>query len=73
MENAQWLEVLHPFTSAKDLILGRDLILLVAHGLESLGGKGKEMFPALQVLFYWPEPSKPFKKVIAHFSSPVAL
>jgi hypothetical protein len=63
MGNAQWLEVLHPFTSAKDLILSRDLIPLVAPALEDLWGNGKEVLPALQNLFLsWPEPSNPSRK-----------
>jgi hypothetical protein len=70
-ENAQWLEVLHPFTSVKDLILAWALVPVVAPALEDLAGEGvTEVLPLLQNLFLQlPQPSEPDKKAIGKFIS----
>jgi len=52
IENSQWLELLHPFSSVKHLILGSTLAQLVAPALQELtGGRVTEVLPALQNLF----------------------
>jgi hypothetical protein len=68
-ESSLWLEVLHPFASVKDLVLGRDLIELVAPALEDLAGERvTEVLPALQNLFVESrQPSEPVKKAIGKF------
>jgi hypothetical protein len=71
MENAQWLEALHPFTSVKDLVLGRDLIEVVAPALEDLvGERVTEVLPALKNLFVESrQRSEPVKKAMGRFIS----
>jgi len=70
-ENADWLEVLHPFTSVKDLVLSWRSVLLVAPALEDLaGGRVTEVLPALQNLFVESrQPPEPIKKAIGKFIS----
>ena len=52
IENAQWLEILRPFTSVKHLILCGELVRLVAPVLGELNGERvAEVLPALQNLF----------------------
>ena len=52
IENAQWLELLRPFTSAKDLVLSGQLVSLVAPALgELIGERVTEVLPALQTIF----------------------
>ena len=67
VENAQWLELLHPFTSIKDLLLdGRS----IPHGaLEQLARERvTEAVPALQNLFSeGSQLSKPVKNAIGKF------
>jgi hypothetical protein len=69
VENAQWVELLHPFTSIKDLLLGDDSIQHVAPALEQLSGEMViETLPALQnLLLEGPQPSEPVKKAIGKF------
>jgi hypothetical protein len=51
-DNAQWLEVLHPFTSVKSLVLGWGLLDVIAPTLEDLAGESvTEVLPALKNLF----------------------
>jgi len=71
MENAQWLEVLHPFTSVKDLVLGGNSIEVVAPALEDLAGERvTEVLPALQnLLVESRQPSEAVKKAIGKFIS----
>jgi hypothetical protein len=51
IENSQWLELLHPFSFVKHLVLGSKLAQLVAPALQELtGGRVTEVLPALQKL-----------------------
>jgi len=71
VEDAQWVELLHPFTYIKDLVLRGASIQCVTPALEQLaGGSVTEMLPALQniLLEGTPEqPSEPVKKMIGKF------
>jgi F-box-like len=69
VENAQWLELLHSFTSMKDLVLNGKLIRHVALVLEQLARERvTEALPALQnILLQGPQPSEPIKKAIGKF------
>ena len=52
IENSQWLELLRPFTSVKDLVLSGQLVSLVAPALGELNGERvTEVLPALQTIF----------------------
>jgi hypothetical protein len=64
LENAQWLELLHPFTSMKDLLLHNESIQHVALALEQLAEeRATEVLPALRNLFLqYPRPLEPVKK-----------
>ena len=51
-ENAQWLELLQPFTDVKDLYLSKEIALRIAPALRRLvGNEVTEMLPTLQRLF----------------------
>jgi len=51
-ENAQWLELLHPFTAVKNLYLSKEFIPRIAPVLQELvGDRVVEILPALQGLF----------------------
>jgi len=69
IENAQWLEILRPFTSVKDLVLSGQLVQLVAPILgELIGERATEVLPALQDIFvpgFLPSGSLPWQKAIA--------
>jgi hypothetical protein len=72
IENAQWLDVLRPFTSVKDLVLYWKPIQFVAPALEELAGESvtelMEVLPALENLFLQgPQPSELVKKAIGKF------
>jgi hypothetical protein len=69
VENTQWLELLHPFTSVKDLVLSMKSFQLVAPALEAPAGENvTEMLPALQNLFLQgPKPSEPELEAIGKF------
>jgi hypothetical protein len=69
VENSQWVELLHPFTSIKDLLLRGESIQHVAPALEQLSGERlTEALPALQNLFlHGSRPSKSVEKVIRKF------
>jgi hypothetical protein len=69
VENAQWAELLHTFTSLKDLLLRGESIQHVALALEQLSGEGAtEALPTLQNLFWGdPHPSESVKKSIGKF------
>jgi len=82
VEIAQWVELLHPFTSIQDLLLREKSIQHVAPALEQLAGERvTETLPALQNIFLQgPQPSDPVKKMIGkfvaarqHFNRPVAV
>jgi len=49
MEHAQWLELLRPFSSVKDLVLSENLVQLVAPALREIIGTA--VLPVLQNLF----------------------
>jgi hypothetical protein len=69
MEDTQWLDLLHPFTSLKDLVLSEDSVPFVAPALQELyGERVTEVLPALQNLFLTgPIPSGPVKEAIRKF------
>ena len=71
IENTQWLEILHPFTSVKDLVLSGELVQLVAPVLgELIGERATEELPALQNIFiegFLPSGSLPWQKDIGQF------
>ena len=69
LDNAQWLEVLRPFTSVKNLYLSDQLVLYVARVLQGLSGEGvTEVLPALQNLFLpGLKPTGAVLKVIGNF------
>ena len=52
IDNGQWLEILRPFTTVKNLYLSKELARRVAPSLHELvGGRVTESLPALQSLF----------------------
>jgi F-box-like len=72
IENIQWLEVFHPFTSVRDLVLYRELFRLVVPALAELASERPErvteVLPALRNLFIeGPQPSGPIKEGIGKF------
>jgi hypothetical protein len=66
MEDTQWLELLRPFTSVKDLVLSEDSFPFIAPALQELSGESvTEVLPALQNIFFTGLiPSGPVKKAI---------
>jgi len=71
MEDAQWLELLHPFISVKGLGLSTDSVPFVAPALQELSGERvTEVLPALQNLFLTgPQPSGPVMEAIGKFTA----
>jgi hypothetical protein len=71
VENMQWLELLHPFTSVRELVLSEDLVPLVAPALQELTGERvTEVLPALQNIFLrGPRISGPVKKALKVFTT----
>jgi hypothetical protein len=69
MEDNQWLELLHPFTSVKDLDLSKDSAAFIAPALQELSGeKVTEVLPTLETLFLTgPMPLGPVKEAIRKF------
>jgi len=71
LENAQWLELLRPFASVKDLVLCGQFIRLVAPVLGELIGEGvAEELPALQNVFVedvWLSGYPSWQKAIGQF------
>jgi hypothetical protein len=69
LEDSQWLEVLHPFTSVKNLYLSRKLTPSIAPALQELVGERViEVLPALQSLFLEElHPSEPAQEAIGTF------
>ena len=52
IENSQWLELLHPFTSVKSLYISEEFVLRIAPALQGVvGERVTEVLPALQSLF----------------------
>jgi len=66
MEDTQWLDLLHPFTSVQDLYLCEHSVPFIAPALqENSGERVTEMLPALQNLFLTgPIPSGPVEEAI---------
>jgi hypothetical protein len=71
MEDTQWLELLRPFTSVKDLELSKDSVPFIAPALQELSGERvTEVLPALKNLFLeGPQPSGPVKEAIGKFTT----
>ena len=69
MDDTQWLELLHLFTSVKDLDLSEDLVPFITPALQGLSRERvTEVLPELQNLFFTgPMPSGPAKEVIWKF------
>ncbi len=69
IEDGQWLEVLHPFTSVKKLYLSRELTPFIAPALqEFVGERVTEVLPALQTLFLEEDhPLGPVQEAIGKF------
>jgi hypothetical protein len=69
MESTQWLELLRPFTSVKDLDLSEDSVPFVAPALQELyGERVTEVLPALENIFLKaPQPSGPVMEAIGKF------
>ena len=69
IENNQWLELLHPFTTVKDLYLSQKLAPHIVPALcESVGEGMTEVLPALQNLFLEKLPSMgPVEEGIGQF------
>ena len=52
VENTQWIDLLRPFTTVKDLTLGEPVVLSIASALgELVGERATEILPALQNVF----------------------
>jgi hypothetical protein len=66
IENAVWLELLHPFTSVKNLYLSSDIARRIVPALQDLvGGRATEVLPALQnILLEERQPSGPVQEGI---------
>jgi len=69
MEDTQWLELLRPFTSVKDLILSEASVPFITPSLQELSGERvTEVLPTLENLFLeGPQPSGPVKEAIQKF------
>jgi hypothetical protein len=70
MQVAQWLELLRPFTSVKNLVLHKKMVELVAPALQVSVGEGSttEVLPALEKLsLRGPQPSGPVTEAIGAF------
>jgi hypothetical protein len=69
MENSQWLDFLHPFTTVKNLYLSDELSLYVASVLRELVAEGRtDVLPTLQNLFLeWCQPSRRVQEAIEQF------
>jgi len=61
MENNQWLEMLRPFPTVKELYLSKGVALRVASALQELSEEPvTEMLPALQDIFVGGDGLQPF-------------
>ena len=71
IENIQWLELLRPFTSAKDLYISLEFSPRIAPALQELVEEGvTEVLPALQTLLLEETPlSEPVQENIGQFVS----
>jgi hypothetical protein len=68
-ENAQWLELLHPFTAVKNLYLSKEFTPRIAPVLQELvGERVVGILPALQGLFFEEvNPAGPVQEAIGQF------
>ena len=71
IENAEWLELLLPFTAVKNLYLSKQFAPRIAPALQELsGGRTTEVLPALQNLFLEDfRPSEPVQEGIGELIS----
>jgi hypothetical protein len=71
MESTQWHELLHPFTSVKDLELSGSLVQRVARSLGELSGESlMQVLPALRNIFVTGTPSsEPNQEAFSQFVS----
>jgi hypothetical protein len=71
IDNTEWLELLLPFTAAKNLYLSKRISPHIALALQELtGGRRTEVLPALQnVILVGFQPSEPVHEGIAQFIS----
>jgi hypothetical protein len=68
MENAQWLELLDPFTALKNLYLSGEIARRVCDALQGLPGeRTTDVLPALCNLFVWGSSLEPVEKAIKSF------
>jgi len=69
MEETQWLVLLRPFTSVKDLNLSEPSVPLIAPALQELSGERvTEVLPVLQNTFFTgPMPSGPVEEATRKF------
>jgi hypothetical protein len=69
MENMQWLELFHPFTTVKNLYLTNESALLVVPALQELARESiTEELPALQNIFLENlQPPAPIQEAISQF------
>jgi hypothetical protein len=69
IENIQWLELLQPFSTVKNLYLPDKIAPHVAPALQELTGERvMEVLPALEVLMlHGPRPSSPVQEAIEQF------
>jgi hypothetical protein len=69
MEHTQWLELLHPFTSVKDLVISKDFVQLVAPALQELAKEGVTgVLPALENIFLEElQPPMPVQEAVDQF------
>jgi len=66
IEDIQWLDLLRPFTSVKDLVLSEASVPFIAPALQELSGERvTDVLPTLEHLFLeGPQPSGPVKEAI---------
>jgi hypothetical protein len=71
IENAEWLDLLLPFTAVKNLYLSKQFSPRIAPALlELTGGRTTEVLPALQIVFLEGfQPSEPVQEGITRFIS----
>jgi hypothetical protein len=68
VENTQWPELLHPFTTVKSLSLSKEFSSLVMPALQELSGERMmDMLPVLQSIFLGPQLSRPVEEAVVQF------
>jgi hypothetical protein len=69
IDNAVWLELLHPFTMVKNIFLSEKIAPRVVPALQELvGSKATEVLPTLQNVFIeWLRPSGPVQEGVGKF------